>query len=84
MKKNYFYNEQKLRHNRMLHNVEVLKKMREGKSLIKYDTFLSWYPPRPIIKKDPNAINILYKDQTNISTLSTTLPLKVRHLTIIK
>lgn len=85
MKKKYFNNEQKLKYNRMLHNIEVLKKMREGKSLIKYDAFLSWYPPRPTIKKDLNAINILYKDKTNISTLSKKkLPLKVKHLTIIK
>ena len=47
---------------RKKHNHELIKRMREGDPLRSYDSNASWFPPRPIIKKDPMAIAKLYKD----------------------
>ncbi len=41
-------------------NQDLIKRMREGDSLKTMDSFSSWYPPRPIIKKDPQAVSKLY------------------------
>lgn len=42
------------------HNREVIKRMRDGDPLKKYDNASSWFPPRPVIEKDPIAIKKLY------------------------
>jgi hypothetical protein len=45
---------------RQKRNQEVLEKMKSGESLMKYDSSASWFPPRPIIKKDRKAIEVLH------------------------
>lgn len=44
------------------HNRDLIRRMRNGDSLKTVDSRASWFPPRPIIKKDPDAIRKLYKD----------------------
>jgi hypothetical protein len=46
--------------NRKKHNQELIRRMRNGDSLKSFDNIASWYPPRPVIKKDPKAIEMLY------------------------
>lgn len=41
-------------------NVEILRKMKAGESLSSFDTLSSWFPSRPKIEKDPNALKVLY------------------------
>lgn len=45
---------------RRLHNRKILAKMKKGESLAKVNPMLTWYPPRPTVKKDRFAINKLY------------------------
>ncbi|MCX6117829.1 MAG: hypothetical protein NT027_09820 [Proteobacteria bacterium] len=46
---------------RKRHNEQLIKRMKAGESLWSYDSKASWFPPRPIIEKDPEAIKRLYK-----------------------
>lgn len=57
-------NEQALR--RRLHNRKILKKMERGESLSTFNNQSSWFPPRPIIKKDKKAVDKLYKGQVHL------------------
>ncbi len=41
-------------------NQELIKRMREGDALRTVDSFSSWFPPRPIVKKDAEALAKLY------------------------
>jgi hypothetical protein len=41
-------------------NLEILRKMKAGESLSSFDSHSSWFPNRPKIEKDPNAIKVLY------------------------
>jgi hypothetical protein len=41
-------------------NLEILRKMKAGESLSSFDTLSSWFPSRPKIEKDPNALKVLY------------------------
>ena len=43
-------------------NMDLVRRMRNGESLTTYDSKASWYPPRPIIEKDQEAIERLYSD----------------------
>ena len=43
------------------HNEDILERMKSGESLQRYSAQDSWYPPRPVIKKDRNAISMIYK-----------------------
>lgn len=47
--------------NRKRHNQELIRRMRNGDNLKSFDNYASWYPPRPILKKDSKAIDFLYK-----------------------
>ncbi len=51
-------------------NEELLKRMKAGEALWSYDSKASWFPPRPIIEKDPDAIKRLYKTSEVGSTYS--------------
>jgi hypothetical protein len=46
-------------------NEDVLDRLKKGDSLSSFDSYASWYPPRPIIKKDPKALGKLYGSRTN-------------------
>jgi hypothetical protein len=45
---------------RRQHNDDVLKRMRNGESLSRMDSRSTWFPPRPSIAKDPDAMKRLY------------------------
>ena len=56
-------------------NGDLIKRMKSGDQLSSFDSHASWYPPRPIIEKDPRAIAELYgksgnKKPTNIETVN--------------
>jgi hypothetical protein len=57
-------------------NEELIRRMKAGESLWSYDSKASWFPPRPIIEKDKDAIKRLYKD----SETSTFKDPTVRHI----
>lgn len=41
-------------------NSELLRRMRNGEQLSSFNSYASWFPPRPIIQKDSGAIRQLY------------------------
>jgi hypothetical protein len=47
---------------RKKHNEQLIRRMKSGEPLWSYDSKASWFPPRPIIEKDPEAIKRLYQD----------------------
>lgn len=47
------------------HNQEILKRMAAGEPLWAFDSKASWFPPRPVIQKDPKAIGQLYGGGVN-------------------
>lgn len=50
----------KTKHLRNERNTDLLRRMANGEKLSSFNSFDSWYPPRPITEKDPEAINQLY------------------------
>lgn len=42
------------------HNRELLKRMEAGESLSSFDSQSSWFPPRPVLEKDQEAVKRLY------------------------
>jgi hypothetical protein len=46
-------------------NEDILKRLKAGEPLQDPST-LTWFPPRPIIQKDPNAIKNLYGNDAKI------------------
>ena len=44
-------------------NEYVLKELKAGKPMATIDMSASWFPPRPIIKKNPDAFNFLKKEK---------------------
>ena len=51
--------------NRKTHNEDLIKRYRNGDSLCAVDGKSTWFPPRPIIEKDADAIKKLYGDDSN-------------------
>jgi hypothetical protein len=45
---------------RKRHNEQLIRRMKSGEALWSYDSKASWFPPRPMIEKDPEAIKRLY------------------------
>lgn len=45
---------------RSKHNSDLIRRMRNGEQLNAVDSKASWYPPRPVIKKDTNEMARLY------------------------
>jgi hypothetical protein len=45
---------------RKQHNEQLIRRMKSGEQLWSYDSKASWFPPRPMIEKDPEAIKKLY------------------------
>lgn len=48
-------------------NYELIQRMRAGSPLQRFSAQQSWFPPRPIIKKDRRAVARLYASATPIS-----------------
>lgn len=46
---------------RKKNNQDIVKRMREGDSLTSFNSVGSWFPPRPVIKKDKNAMFKIHK-----------------------
>ena len=46
--------------NRKRHNSNIIERMLKGRSLQSFDSMSSWFPPRPVIKKDNKAVSKLY------------------------
>ena len=42
------------------HNEDVINRMKNGESLQNQTAVDSWFPPRPVIKKNTNAMKSLY------------------------
>ena len=57
----------KIKKIRKKHNVDILKRMKDGESLRSFDSNSSWFPPRPLIAKDHKAIAKLY-NKKNLNT----------------
>jgi hypothetical protein len=49
---------------RKAHNEQLVRRMKSGEALWAYDSKASWFPPRPIIEKDRDAIKRLYDGST--------------------
>ena len=45
---------------RKMHNQDLIRRMRAGEPLNSVDSKASWYPPRPLIKKDKVEMDRLY------------------------
>ena len=45
---------------RKSHNKNILRKMKQGEALATINTMMSWYPPRPVLKKNKHALRKLY------------------------
>ena len=45
---------------RLDRNKQLIKRMRSGETLTTFSSFSSWFPPRPMIEKDPEAVAKLY------------------------
>ncbi|MFY7927376.1 MAG: hypothetical protein ACOVS5_00765 [Oligoflexus sp.] len=41
-------------------NSDLIRRMRNGDQLSSFNSYSSWFPPRPIIEKDQNALEKLY------------------------
>lgn len=61
--------------NREKHNQDLIDRMKSGENLQRYSSQASWFPPRPVIKKDPGAIETLY-GKSSSSHLSSQSPEK--------
>ena len=55
----------KIRTLRRERNAEVLRRLKNGEVLSSFNSYASWYPPRPIIKKSQDDIAKLYGDNTH-------------------
>lgn len=52
----------KSRNLRKERNADLLRRMRNGEQLASFNSYASWFPPRPIIQKDIHALQELYGD----------------------
>jgi hypothetical protein len=41
-------------------NSDVIRRMKNGDQLSSFNSYSSWFPPRPIIEKDAKAVKELY------------------------
>lgn len=57
MAKTSFGKQKNLRKER---NSDVIRRMKNGDQLSSFNSYSSWFPPRPIIEKDPEAVKELY------------------------
>ncbi len=68
MKKATEFKNRSLRRDR---NAEVVRRMRNGDQLSSFNSYASWYPPRPTIEKDRGALEKLYgADVVSLNQLS--------------
>ena len=51
---------------RKTRNQDILRRMDRGESLTSFNSYASWYPPRPIIEKDAHSIRSLYGSNPDV------------------
>ena len=52
-------------------NSDVIRRMKNGDQLSSFNSYSSWFPPRPIIEKDAQAVKELYgKEPRQIKDLT--------------
>merc|ERR1712176_732278 len=72
-------------------NSDVIRRMKNGDQLSSFNSYSSWFPPRPIIEKDSSAVKDLYGTtprvlrninslDSDISTIEAVSPPKRRRL----
>ena len=63
-------------------NEQLIRRMKSGEPLWSYDSKASWFPPRPMIEKDPEAIKRLYDSKTSSTSDSQSVyrDMTVRHI----
>ncbi|MCX6106105.1 MAG: hypothetical protein NTY08_09770 [Proteobacteria bacterium] len=59
----------KLKSQRKQHNLDLIKRMRNGEPLNAIDSKSSWYPPRPTIAKDPSEMARVYSQLNGSAVL---------------
>ena len=64
---------------RKARNEQLIRRMKSGEPLWSYDSKASWFPPRPIIEKDPEAIKKLYNTKSSANSGSYNDP-TVQHI----
>lgn len=47
-------------------NADLVERMKKGESLARCRPEDTWFQPRPIIKKDPDALKQLYGDKKDV------------------
>lgn len=52
-------NQLELKRKRAIENHDLVKRMKAGDRLTSFDAMSSWFPPRPLIQKDKDAIRRL-------------------------
>ena len=55
---------------RKKHNKELINKLKSGESLVKFDSYASWFPPRPNITKDSQAMKRVYNSSDDNSSVN--------------
>ena len=78
-------NKSKISVQRKKHNEDLINRMKQGESLQNQTAADSWFPPRPVIKKDSAALKELYlpsevNEEKVLSSSVEKTPKKVRHL----
>lgn len=50
-------------------NKSIIERLRRGESITRINASATWFPPRPVIKKDEKALNFVFskdkEDDTN-------------------
>ena len=64
---------------RELHNRDLLRRMKNGDSLTTFDSYSSWFPPRPVIQKNKKEMARLYNSQD-----TTTRPTILREVSTVE
>ena len=64
------------------HNRDLIRRMRNGEPLTSFDSQSSWFPPRPTIEKDNDAIAKLYGGEPKAKPAKQSKPLKVDASTV--
>ncbi|MBQ47544.1 MAG: hypothetical protein CMP10_08745 [Zetaproteobacteria bacterium] len=54
-------------------NAEILQKMHDGEPLSSFSSAASWFPPRPIISKDGEAVKSLYGGEVDSRLVNSAL-----------
>ncbi|MBC61830.1 MAG: hypothetical protein CMP11_05175 [Zetaproteobacteria bacterium] len=51
---------------RKVMNEDLINRMKKGESLSSFNSLSSWFPPRPLVKKDNDAVVRLYGKKKNL------------------